>query len=83
MTDPTPNNQVLHNDISRFGYLTKDLGGIYSVNSDGAGTVIAYNKVHDNRSPGENAGIYSDNTTSGITIHHNLVTNIGLRSHRQ
>ena len=75
MTD-TPNNQVLNNDISRFGYLTQDKGAIYSGNSNGAGTVIAYNKVHDACGPGENAGIYPDNNTSGITIHHNLVTNV-------
>ena len=83
MTD-TPNNQVLHNDISRFGYLTKDLGGIYSCNSNGAGTVIAYNKVHDCYArAGENVGIYLDNTTSGITVHHNLVTNVEYGGHRQ
>ena len=71
----TPNNQILHNDISRFGYLTKDLGGVYTSNSNGAGTVIAYNKVHDcYDTSGHGTGIYLDDSTSGITVHHNLVT---------
>jgi hypothetical protein len=76
--EDTPNNQILHNDISRFGYLTRDLGGIYAWKSDGTGTVIAYNKIHDCRDTASfSAGIYIDEgyppSTKGFTIHHNLV----------
>ena len=46
----TPNTQITHNDISRFGYLTKDLGGIYTLSAPTCtGTVIAYNHIHDSR----------------------------------
>jgi hypothetical protein len=77
-----PNNQVLHNDVSRFGRLTQDLGGITTGLSNGAGTVIAYNKVHDCRDATPySAGIYVDDNTSGFTIHHNLVTNCPIGAH--
>lgn len=68
------NTQILHNNISRFGYLVRDLGGIYSVSANAPGSVVAYNRISDNRSAGENVGIYIDYSTSGITAHNNLVT---------
>ncbi len=71
----TPDTQILHNDVSRFGFLTKDLGGITTYTSESTGTEIAYNVVHDTRSTGLNVGIYPDAGTSGVLIHHNLVYN--------
>lgn len=73
----TPNTLIEHNDISSFGYLTKDLGGTYCWGATGDGSLIAYNRVHDNRSAHLGEGIYLDNNSSGITVHHNLVWNVG------
>ena len=72
------NTNIQYNDISRFGFLDKDLGGIYTVSGGAAltGNVVAYNRVHDSRSTGESAGIYLDNDFSGVTVHHNLVYNM-------
>lgn len=69
----TPNTTVLHNDVSRFGFLAQDLGGIYTWNADNAGSVIAYNRIHDSRGLGIKAGIYLDDYVNGVTAHHNLV----------
>jgi hypothetical protein len=69
------NNQLLHNDVSRFGRLTNDLGGIYAWNDADSNSVIAYNKFHDCRDATPfSAGIYIDDGSSGFTVHHNLVT---------
>jgi hypothetical protein len=73
------NTQIQHNDISRYGFLTRDLGGIYTVSATAPGSVIAYNRVHDNHvnnlSP-MNMGIYLDYDTTGFTVHNNLVSNV-------
>jgi hypothetical protein len=73
------NTQIQHNDISRYGFLTRDLGGIYTVSANAPGSVIAYNRVHDNHvnnlSP-MNMGIYLDYDTTGFTVHNNLVANV-------
>ena len=70
------NATIAHNDIGRFGYITKDLGGTYCGLTDGQGTVIAYNRIHD-CIPTDlaNAGVYIDSNSNGFTVHHNLVTN--------
>ena len=68
-------SNIEHNHISRYGYLTADLGGIYTFVGENTGTVVAYNHVHDNLSTGTNAGIYLDVDSHGNTVHHNLVTN--------
>jgi hypothetical protein len=68
--------RILNNDISRFGFLQKDLGGIYSFASRSDDGTIAYNHVHDTRSAGMNCAIYLDNNSQGFTVHHNLITNV-------
>ena len=70
------NTTIQNNDISRFGYLTTDMGGIYTGNSTDTGSMIAYNRVHDGRTSGQCSGIYLDNNNSGTTVHHNLVYNL-------
>ena len=77
-----PDTDILSNDISRFGYITKDLGGIYTFLHEGQtdGTVVAYNKIRDVRDPNIfDAGIYMDVGTTppspeSVTVHHNVVT---------
>jgi hypothetical protein len=71
---------ITHNTIYNFGLQTCDNGGIYAYNSDGTGTVIAYNTVRDglNVVPGFMlAGIYLDEGSKNYTVHHNLVYNVG------
>lgn len=71
---------VTYNTIYNFGLQTCDNGGIYAFNSDGIGTVIAYNTIRDglNVVPGFMlAGIYLDEGSKNYTVHHNLVYNVG------
>ena len=70
------NEQITHNDVSRFGVLTQDLGGTYTFGGTNTGTVVAYNRIHDCSSSGYNTGIYLDNYSSGTTAHHNLIYNV-------
>jgi hypothetical protein len=63
---------VSHNDLYRAGLLTKDVGAIYSFQTDGGGMVIAYNHVHDIAST-RGIGIYLDNGDENYIVHHNLV----------
>lgn len=74
-------SRILHNDISYYCMLTKDAGGTYCWQTDGQGTVIAYNKFHDTQDslyPGHPfvPGPYLDNGTSNTIVHHNVVWNV-------
>jgi hypothetical protein len=88
------NNKILLNDISQFGYLARDLGGLYACcNSSGdySGSTIQYNWFHDAVDPYNShadktlsksqKGIYLDSGTDSFIIHHNVVwnTNTGFR----
>ena len=61
-------------DISNVDLLNSDASGIYSWRTDGTGSVISYNHVHDNTGD-KNVGIYLDNFCKGFTVHHNLSWN--------
>ena len=70
--------KITHNDLYNSGLQTTDSGAMYTYNSDGAGTEIAYNLVHDavNYEAGYgNVGIYLDNGSSNYVVHHNMVWN--------
>lgn len=74
---------VQYNDVWSGGMQVTDFGGIYTVATDGGGTVVRYNKIHDtNASEGavtkdNNAkGIYLDNGCSNYIVHNNLVWNV-------
>jgi len=80
--------QITHNDIHDIGLINWDLGGLYSNQEKGAssaGTTIAYNLIHDvgtDASQGPNSsynygagGIYLDNSTSDLLVHHNVIWN--------
>jgi len=94
----TARNGVLHgnsravdmryNDLRRFGMLCADLGGFYAYQTDGSGTVIAYNRIREGDPQfrgGIHAGIYADNDSSNMIIHHNAVcsTPEGIRTNTQ
>jgi hypothetical protein len=70
---PTPNSTVTHNDISRFGVLCNDLGGVYTFQTHGEGSVIAYNRITDTVGHSISAGVYLDEATFGYMVHHNLI----------
>lgn len=72
-------SRIAFNDISDYGRLAADLGGIYfCCNVDGTkrsgSTVVSrssidHNRVHD----GPGAGIYFDNQTHGFVVTHNVL----------
>lgn len=74
------NAEIAYNDISRFGALSSDLGGLYiCCFTDMTGTRIHHNSVHDPYGYSfhwDAAGIYTDNWSYNSTIHHNIVWNI-------
>jgi hypothetical protein len=65
--------RIEHNHIHHVGLMTSDFGGTYTYWTDGGGTVIAHNRIHDARGPGYGgSGIYIDNGSANFVIHHNL-----------
>lgn len=67
--------RIVYNDIFHAGILTTDLGSTYCYDTDGEGTVIAYNWVHDNKAKHVGVGIYIDNGSKNFLIHHNVSWN--------
>jgi PA14 domain/Right handed beta helix region len=67
---------ITHNHLYNGGLLTNDLGMTYTFQSDGGGSEIAYNIVHDNFAPSESMGIYLDNGSKNYVVHHNIVYNV-------
>ena len=66
--------QIMHCDLSDANRLSNDTGALKCWGTDGAGSVIAYNWVHDNQ--GSNTvGIYLDNYSSNFSVHHNVIWN--------
>jgi len=66
---------IAYNDIHDCGLLTTDLGATYCYQTDGRGTVIHHNWVHDVVTEGHTAGIYLDNGSGNFIVHHNAVWN--------
>lgn len=66
--------RITYNHIFNCGRMTNDLGGTYCFTTDGEGTVIAYNRVHDVRCH-TGVGIYVDNQSPNHVVHHNLCYN--------
>lgn len=71
---------VHHNDVSHSGLQLTDFGPIYTVHTDGQGTRIAYNRVHDTDSASSSLafesnskGIYIDNGSTDYIVDHNVV----------
>ena len=62
-----------HNHLYNSCLQMQDCGATYTYKTNGAGTEIAYNVVHDNRDERAGMGIYLDNGSSDFVIHHNLV----------
>ena len=67
--------EIAYNDIYNCGLLCTDLGATYCWQTDGGGTVIHHNWVHDVVTTGHTAGIYLDNGSGNFIVHHNVVWN--------
>jgi hypothetical protein len=63
--------RIEYNHIYSPGLLTTDLGATYCFHTDGEGTVIAYNWVHDNKAHC-GIGIYVDNDSPNHIVRHNV-----------
>jgi hypothetical protein len=73
--------KILYNHIYNVGLQSCDLGATYAVHSDGGGSEIAYNIIHDvktipNYSPSFANGIYLDDNSHDFLVHHNVIYNI-------
>lgn len=68
-------SRFIYNEVYLGGLLNDDLGLFYCYDSDGEGTEIAYNWVHDNLAPYFGPGIYLDNGNANYNVHHNVVWN--------
>lgn len=68
-------SRMMYNDIYGSGRISHDLGIAYCYITDGKGTEIAYNWIHDNLAGGLGAGIYLDNSSSNFLLHHNVTWN--------
>ena len=71
-------SKILNNHIHHGGLLCNDQGLTYSFWTDGKGTEIAYNYLHDNLGTKNQCGIYLDNWTYNFSVHHNIVNNTGV-----
>ena len=63
--------RLTYNDLHHANLLTNDTGATYAWGTDGEGSVIAHNWVHDNNC----VGIYLDNFDANFIVHHNLIWN--------
>ena len=59
-----------YNDLYAANMLNDDAAAIYGWGTDGEGSVIAYNWIHDN--PRSNA-VYLDNFCKNFIVHHNVI----------
>jgi len=68
------NMKILRNEMydNRPGMIVWDLGATYCIATDGKGTEIAYNLIHDIRSK----GIYFDYSTANMRVHHNVIYDV-------
>jgi hypothetical protein len=67
---------IEHNDLSRAGWLTHDLGITYGHDTDFGGTIIRRNRVHDCVASGLAEGIYFDHCSHNVVVCENLIWNI-------
>lgn len=72
---------IKYNHLYDCGLMCDDLGLTYSYHTNGGGSEIAYNWVHDNHASGTASGIYLDNYDSNYVVHHNVVWNCAYAIH--
>jgi hypothetical protein len=72
-----PNTVIEYNHTYNAGLLSKDVQCIGTSGPGAAGSVIRYNWVHDVITPHIALGMRGDDQTRGLTMHHNVIWNIG------
>jgi hypothetical protein len=71
--------QILYNTLYNIGIQTTEAGAIYCVQTDGGGTVIAYNKISDMHSGGYGqTALFLDNYSNNYIVHDNIVSNVDI-----
>jgi hypothetical protein len=73
---PTPYRKIriVNNELYNANILVMDSGLFYTFGTDGGGTEIAHNVIHDDLQPGTRGyGVYLDNATWGYDVHHNII----------
>ena len=70
------NARITFCDLHHAVMLNSDAGATYAWGTDGKGSVIAYNWVHD-CVQGHTMGIYLDNFCKNFIVHHNVVWGCG------
>ena len=68
--------KIIHNEIYNAGLQMRDVGLTYTFRTDGMGTEISHNLLHDNKAASLAKGIYLDNGSSHHIVHHNVVWNV-------
>ncbi len=81
MTPLAVPSYIEYNDLYNSGLAKTDNGGFYCFYTDGNGTVIAYNWIHDNFNAfnptlHSGCGVYLDDYSSRFIVHHNVVWNM-------
>ena len=72
----TGNIRIEYNNLYNGGLQSDDNGLTYTFQTNGDGTVIAYNVVHDSFSTFDGIGIYIDNGSSNFIVHNNIVYDV-------
>jgi hypothetical protein len=72
-----PETIVEYNHTYRAGLLSKDVQCIGTSAPDAMGSIMRYNWVHDVFTPHIALGMRGDDQTRGLTMHHNVIWNIG------
>jgi hypothetical protein len=73
---PTPYRKIriINNELYNANILAMDSGLFYTNGTDGGGTEIAYNVIHDDLQPYiRGYGVYLDSATWGYDVHHNVL----------
>jgi len=69
--------QIMYNTIHDVSLQTTESGGTYTVNTNGGGTVIAYNRIYNIHAGGYGStGLFLDNNSSGFVVDNNNVSNV-------
>ena len=66
---------ITFNNMYNAGLVCEDLGITYAYHTNGGGSEMAYNWVHDNHARSTASGIYLDNYDTSYVVHHNVVWN--------
>jgi len=76
---------IEYNHLYNAGLMSHDVSGMQTSGASVAGTIVRYNWVHDCHPEMENnrhigLGIRGDDQTRNMTVHHNVIWNVGLEA---